>query len=118
MSVAEIGQLHNRYVRLSDKFKAAWTYNQFAGGVFKNILQRPLPYKVDFQKIFEEIRKAGDTIQTSASPQAIPMMERCERELTNVFKLLVDADSAITASILRRFFERLRNQDEKIIFNL
>lgn len=118
MSVAEIGQLHNRYVRLSDKFKAGWTYNQFAGGVFKNLLQQPLPYKVDFQKIYEEIRKAGDTIQTSAPSHATPMMERCERELQSVFKMLVEADGHVTASILRRFFERLRTQDEKIIFNL
>lgn len=118
MSVAEIGQLHNRYVRLSDKFKAAWTYNQFVGGVFKNILQQPLPYKVDFQKLYEEIKKAGDTIQTSIAASATPVMERCERELQHVFKQLLEADNHVGASILRRFFEKLRTQDEKIIFNL
>ncbi|HEY5610859.1 MAG TPA: hypothetical protein VIL97_06615, partial [Thermoanaerobaculia bacterium] len=65
MSVAEIGQLHTRYVRLSEKFKAVWTYNQFATGVFKNFLQAPLPYRIDFQKIYESLKTACDVIQSS-----------------------------------------------------
>ena len=118
MSVAQIGQLHTRYVRLSDKFKTVWTYNQFAGGVYKNILHRPLPYKIDFQKLFDEIRKAGDVIQSANSADATPLMESAERALQKIFAELVDADAEIGASILRRFFEKLRTQDEKIIFNL
>lgn len=118
MSVAEIGQLHNRYVRLSDKFKAVWTYNQFAAGVFKNLLQQNLPYKLDFQKLYEEIRKAGDLIQSAAAPTVAPMMDRSERELQATFRHLMLADEYITPSILRRFFEKLRKQDDKIIFQL
>lgn len=118
MSVAEIGQLHGRYVRLSDRFKAVWTFNQFAAGVYKNFLQQPLPYQIDFQKVYEEIRRAGDTIQTSTPSDAIPIMERSERELQQTFATLLEADQKIDPSILRRFFEKLRRQDEKIIFNL
>lgn len=118
MSVAEISQLHNRYVRLSDKFKAAWTYNQFAGGVFKSFLQRAIPYKIDFQKLYDEIRHAGDTIQSAVAINAAPVLDRCERELQSAYKHLIEADDQVGASILRRFFEKLRTQDEKIIFNL
>jgi hypothetical protein len=118
MSVAEIGQLHNRYVRLSDTFKAVWTYNQFASGVYKNFLQQPLPYRIDFQKLYEEIRKAGDLIQTATPAHALPLMEDADRELQATFKQLLVADEQITASVLRRFFEKLRRQDDKIIFHL
>lgn len=118
MSVAEIGQLHGRYVRLSDRFKAVWTYNQFAGGVYKNLIQKPLPYSVDFQKIFDEIRRAGDTIQTSTPADAAPIMDQCEKELQRSVLLLMQADTEISASVIRRFFEKIRRQDEKIIFNL
>lgn len=118
MSVAEIGQLHNRYVRVSDKFKSVWTYNQFASGVYKNFLQQPLPYRIDFQKLYEEIRRAGDVIQSATSAAAGPMMDQSERELQLIFKQLLSADEQITPSILRRFFEKLRRQDDKIIFHL
>src|SRR5207237_4823547 len=53
MSVSEIGLLHARYVRLSDRFKSIWTYHQFASGLFKNLLGMPLPYAIDFQKIYD-----------------------------------------------------------------
>ena len=46
MSVTEIGLLHARYVRLSDRFKSIWTYHQFASGLFKNLVRAPLPYNV------------------------------------------------------------------------
>ncbi|HVT02785.1 MAG TPA: hypothetical protein VHL58_05345 [Thermoanaerobaculia bacterium] len=119
MSVAEIGQLHGRYVRLSDKFKSIWTYNQFAAGVYKNILQLPLPYKIDFQKVYDTIRVAGDAIQSNVgSASAAPLLESCEIELQPIVTELAAADELITASILRRFFEKLRRQDDKIIFNL
>lgn len=118
MSVAEIGQLHTRYVRLSDKFKAAWTWHQFASGVFKNFLQRDVPYAIDFQSIYEELKRAYDTIQSAASMSAGPMMDRSEVKLDAAISELLTADAFFSPSILRRFFEGLRRQDEKILFNV
>ncbi len=118
MSVTEIGQLHNRYLRLSEKFKALWTYNQFAAGVYKNFLDRPIPYNINFQGIYDSIKKASDVIQTGVPSNASPMMDKSEKDLQVVIQQLVEADQAITASILRRFFEKLRRQDEKIVFYL
>lgn len=118
MSVAEIGQLHGRYVRLSDEFKAIWTYNQFAAGVYKSFLHAPLPYRVDFQKLYENIRASSDLIQSSNPQNAVPILERCERELNTITRLLVGADDGVKPSVLRRFLEKLKQQDEKIIFNL
>lgn len=118
MSVAEIGQLHSRYVRLSDKFKAAWTYNQFASGVYKNLLQRDLPYRIDFQVLYDEIKNACDVIQSAASATAGPMMDRSDQRLERAVAELLSADAPISASVLRRFFQGLKRQDEKIIFNI
>lgn len=118
MSVAEIGQLHNRYVRISDKFKSLWTYHQFAAGVYKTFVQRRLPYEIDFQKVYESIRKAGDIIQSSSAPSAAQMMEKTDHDMQAVISALLEADLVITAPILRRFFEKLKRQDEKIVFHL
>jgi hypothetical protein len=117
MSVADIGELHNRYVRLSDQFKSAWTYNQFAVGVYKSLLVRPLPYSIEFQKIYELIKTAGDGIQLS-DRDALRKMDECEKQFPAVFAKLVEADAPVTPPILRKFFEKLRRQDDKIIFHL
>jgi hypothetical protein len=118
MSVAEIGHLHSRYVRLSDRFKAAWTYHQFASGIYKNFFAESLVINSDFQKLFESIRQAGDAIQHSSPVGALPLMAECDRRLFQAFEQLINADGRIGPSVVRRFFEKLRRQDEKIIFNL
>ncbi|MGA7616875.1 MAG: hypothetical protein WBX15_17020 [Thermoanaerobaculia bacterium] len=118
MSVADISRLHSMYVRLSDEFKSLWTFHQFAAGVFKSVFQKPAPYEIRFQEIYEEIRKASDMIQSAFPADALKMMQKSEGELQRAGVQLLKADAEIGASVLRRFFERLRQQDEKIIFNL
>ncbi|MBI2213766.1 MAG: hypothetical protein HYU52_08975 [Acidobacteria bacterium] len=118
MSVAQIGELHNRYVRLSDQFKAVWTYNQFATGVFKNILQQPLPYKIEFQKHYDEIRAAGDAIQTVGGGDGAARIGACEAAIAPILRQVAAADALVTAGVVRRFFEKLRRSDDKIIFHL
>ncbi len=118
MSVPEISQLHGRYVRLSDRFKTLWTYHQLASGVYKNLIDLPLPYNIDFQRVYEPIRKVADVIQSAAAATAAEMMDRSDRELQNVTRQLLGADDELSPSLIRRFFEKTRAQDEKIIFQL
>lgn len=118
MSVAEIGLLHGRYVRLSERFKAVWTFNQLATGMFRNLIARDLPYTYDFQQLYEQIRSAGEKIQTGSPADAAPLMDTVAGELDRVLVLLLETDAQVTPSILRRFFEKLQRQDEKILFNL
>ena len=67
MSVTEIGLLHGRFVRLSDRFKAIWTYHQFAAGVFKNFLEIPLPYQIDpLTQALEALWRKGITVVVPA----------------------------------------------------
>jgi len=119
MAIAEIGQLHSRYVRLSDKFKALWTYNQFATSVYKNLLRLPLPYSIDFPAIYDSIRRVSDVIQSTAGNKAVPMIEQSERDLQRSTVPLLEADQLITPPNLRRFLDSLkRKDDKKVIFFL
>src|SRR5437588_768301 len=115
MSVAEIGVLHGRYVRLTDRFKAIWTHHQFVSAVFKTFLHQSLPYNVDFQKIYDPIRSVSrmTTAPKPAEPaQPLPLSSRAvERTTTSLLR----ADDQISASHLRRFFEKLKRQDESIV---
>ncbi|MBV9492831.1 MAG: hypothetical protein JOZ54_01190 [Acidobacteria bacterium] len=118
MSVAEIGALHARYVRMSDRFKSLWTYHQFASGVFKNFLGLSLPYAVDFQKIFERIKAIGGTLNAAQAAEAQSALSVSELGLDRISRQVLDADAQIPPSMLRRFLEKVKKQDETIIHSL
>lgn len=118
MSVAEIGALHARYVRMSDRFKSLWTYHQFAAGVFKNFLGQPLPYAVDFQKLFERIKAIGGTLNAAQAVDAQSALATNEQALDRIYRQVLDADARIPPSMLRRFLEKVKKQDESIIHSL
>ena len=82
MAIVDIGQLHSRYVRLADRFKALWTYNQLVTSVYKNVLHLPVPYTIDFPAVYEKIKGASDVIQSSNSADADPMMGRASAPWT------------------------------------
>lgn len=115
MSVAEIGVLHGRYVRLSDRFKSVWTYHQFASGVFKSLLATPLPYRIDFQNVYDRIKAASTTLTASQSHEAAAALGLCELALDRIASQLLRADDQVSASTVRRFFEKLKRQDEGIV---
>lgn len=118
MTVVEVGALHARYVRVSDRFKAMWTYHQFATGTYRNLLDAPLPYEVDFTAVYDGIKTIAGLLNISQAERAMGELERAETVLEKVSKQLLLADDRITPSLLRRFFEKLKRQDDNIIFYL
>lgn len=118
MSVAEIGALHARYVRLSDRFKALWTYHQFAGGAFKMLLDAPLPYSVDFPRIYEKVKAIGPLLNAAQLAEVQSALAVSEQALDRVSRQLLDADQRIVPPVVRRFVEKLKRQDENILHYL
>jgi hypothetical protein len=118
MSVVDIGVLHGRYVRLTDRFKAVWTYHQFASAVFKNFLDAPLPYSIDFQSTYDRIKGVSATLNAAQAREAMANMDLCDLALERASEPLLRADDQITTPIVRRFFEKLKKQDETIVQNL
>lgn len=115
MSVTEIGLLHTRYVRLSDRFKSIWTYHQFASGLFKNLLHTPLPYSIDFQKIYDRVKSVSGMLNGAQLEEGSNAINLGELALDRATAQLLRADDDITPSTVRRFFEKLKRQDETII---
>jgi len=115
MSVAEIGLLHGRYARLSDRFKSMWTYHQFASGVFKSVLATPLPYRIDFQNTFDRIKAASANLNAGQMQEAGAALGLCELALDRIATQLLRADDQVSASSVRRFFEKLKEYDENIV---
>src|SRR3989440_8109123 len=106
MSVVDIAVLHGRYVRLTDRFKSVWTYHQFAAAVFKNFLDAPLPYTIDFQAAYDRIKGVSATLNAAQARDASAAMDLCDLALERASQPLLRADDQITTPIVRRFFEK------------
>jgi len=115
VSVTEIGVLHGRWLRLSDRFKSLWTFHQFATGVYLNLLRVDLPYSFDFQRTYEKIKGVTGKLNATEIADAATVITRSEVILDGATESLLKADDGITPSLVRRFFEKLKRQDDNII---
>jgi hypothetical protein len=86
-----------------------------APGLVQALREARCPVDIDFQTLFARLKELG---QELAHPDA----GRTERQLTLLAaqldrnaELLLRVDADVSPSLLRRFFDRLRNQDEKVL---
>ena len=118
MSVERIQLLHEDYIRLTERFKALWTFHQFVRGMSKTFFSTEPGYAVDFNGLYEEVRGVAGQIPTG-SPEAVePMIRDLNERLDEVAREMREVDRKISPSYVRRFFEKVRPQDEKIAFYL
>ncbi|HEY6929962.1 MAG TPA: hypothetical protein VJA66_09835 [Thermoanaerobaculia bacterium] len=118
MSVERIQLLHEDYIRLTERFKALWTFHQFLRGVYKTFFSSEPGYSLDFNTLYEEVRGIAAQINTG-SPEAVePLIRNLWTQLDGVTTLLREVDRKVSPSFVRRFFEKVRPQDEKIAFYL
>ncbi len=118
MFVERVQLLHEDYIRLTERFKALWTFHQFLRGVYKTFFSSEPGYELDFNALYDEIRKIAADIN-SASPEATgPRLKQLFEKLDSVSATLRDVDRKVSPSFVRRFFERVRPEDEKIAFYL
>ncbi len=115
MSVVELSALQNRYSRATDRFKAVWTFHQFATGVFGKILNQQLPYEIDFTRLYDRIKHVSSVLNVAQAAQAARGLDDIELGIERVSRELLTADDKISPSIVRRFFEKLKRQDDNII---
>jgi len=115
VSVVELGALQSRYARASDRFKAVWTYHQFASGVFAKLLNEKVPYEIDFNQLYERIKRISSMLNVAEAAVASLGLDHAETATTRASRELIAADDRISPSVVRRFFEKLKRQDDNII---
>lgn len=115
MKVVEAGALQSRFARVSDRFKAAWTAHQFASGTFAQFLSAPLPYAIDFGRMFDAIKAAGRMLSGTYPMEAAGALDQLDDALDDATKKILIADASISPSLLRRFFERLERPDDSLV---
>ncbi len=107
-----------RFTRLSDRFRSLWTFYQFLGGVFKHLGRGPVPFSYDFQEFYRRVQEAAPRVGLENVSGIEQELDSIEKEICSIHEQLATIDAKLAPSLLRRFFDRLHQQDEKILLVL
>lgn len=119
MSVQELSLLHRRYIDLSDRFKAAWTFHQFLQGIHKVFSDADVGRDaIDFQTVYANLKSVSQNLNASATKPLREQLERVEAELARKIERLLVEDSRVSPGLLRQFFQRVANYNDKILLQL
>ena len=111
MSEFGLHELNQRYVRLTDSCRSQWTFYQYLQGLFKHLFNSPCPIEIDFPSLFNEFRQLGSELGHPEPGRTDKTMTHLGVRLDTQGRKLLKVDEQIEPSLLRRFFDRLRNQD-------
>jgi len=114
-SIVDLKTIHDAYTRLTEKFKTFWTFHQFLQGVHKTFFGDAPGYNVDFQGLYDEIRAVTTVMNVEPPPVVIDRINQLDGRLDVVYRALSADDEKIAASWVRRFFEKVRTEDEKLL---
>jgi len=115
MGAIGLHELNQRYVRLTDRCRSQWTFYQYLQGLFKHLFNSPCPIEIDFPTLFNELRQLGAGLGHPETGRTDKTISHLNARLDVQARKLLEVDGQIPPSLLRRFFDRLRNQDEKVL---
>jgi hypothetical protein len=87
-------------------------------GVYKHRGEGAIPYEYDFQALYERIQALIPQVSGDVDRRVLIEFESIERELDRIHRELERLEGQFPPSYLRRFFDHLKRQDEKILFAL
>ena len=115
----DLNRVHRRYIRVSNHFKSAWTFHQFLQGLQKVFADGNVrSYPADFQPVYNDLKSAAQTLTETTTEQVSRQLDSIEHRLAPICQGLLHADDEIAPSLLRQFFQRVKNYDENILGQL
>jgi hypothetical protein len=114
-SIVDLKTLHDAYTRLTEKFKTFWTFHQFLQGVHKTFFGDVPGYQIDFQGLYDQIKSVTTILNVQPPPVVMDQINQLDGRLDVVYRALSADDEKIAASWVRRFFEKVRTEDEKLL---
>ncbi len=118
MEQPSVHALSERFTRLSDRFRSLWTFYQFLSGVYKHRGEGTVPFTYDFQALYRRVQELVPRMGVDESQQAEQDFNQLSRELDRIQGEMVQIEHRFPPSLLRRFFDHLKRQDEKILYAL
>jgi len=119
MSVHEIQRLHSRYSDLSNRFRAAWAFNQYLESLRKVFREGPRPdVSGGFQEVHGELKSISERLGAGDPEQLRDELDGIERRLGGLTSSLVEEDSRVPPELVRQFFRRVKNQGDNLLTQL
>jgi hypothetical protein len=115
MQAPSTHSLSVRYTTLSDRFRSLWTFYQFLGGMLKHLGEGPMPYSYDFQGLHQQLKELVHKIGVESTVDVTPELDQLERELDRIQRELARIESQFAPSVMRKFFDHIKRQDEKVL---
>jgi hypothetical protein len=115
MEAPGVHPMSARYTLLSDRFRSLWTFSQFLAGVFKHQGDGPVPFTYDFQALHGRMEQLIPKIGTESDETASRELDQLERELERIHRDLARIEGGFSPSVLRKFFDHIKRQDEKVL---
>jgi hypothetical protein len=118
-TVQELSVLHRRYADTSHRFRAGWTFHQFLQSLSKTLLQHVEdPHSTEFQNLYTGLKEISQNLNASETERIRPRLEAIDHRLSELIAALEAEDTKVTPDLLRQFFRRVKNYDEKILSQL
>jgi hypothetical protein len=115
MGTPEAASASVRYTTLSDRFRSLWTFYQFLSGVLKHMGEGPIPYSYDFRGLHRHLQELVHTVGLEGTSRAATELDQVERELDRIHRELARIDGEFAPSVLRKFFDYIKRQDETVL---
>lgn len=119
MSVEELGVLHQRYVDLSHRFRAAWVFHQFIQSL-KKVFDGSAGtgFASEFQEVYSDLKEVSQVLTASETEHTRERLDSIEDRLGPLTDELVEEDSKVAPQRMRQFFHRFQRYDDKILLQL
>src|SRR5215471_83749 len=111
MSVERIQLLLDDYIRLTERFKALWTFHQFLRGICKTFGSPSPDAGNDFNALYEDVKAAGAELGSNPPETVSHRIHELSARIESVAAELRETDRGISPSLVRRFFDKIRPQD-------
>jgi hypothetical protein len=109
MEEPEALSLDQQYSRLSDRFGAAWTINQFFQGLHKMLMDGvQVPYSEDLHSLYRELQTIPGSIASQSEDVCTLKLNAFRYRLDSVETQILQEDSNISPSLLRLFLQKMR----------
>ena len=118
MSAEQSRHFERDYIRLTERFKALSTFSQFLQGIHRAFLPGSAAPAPDLGPLYEEVKALPDRIRADPRDSVRDRIRGIETKLEAAAADLRESDLALSPSLTRRFFEKVRPADERIPFYL
>ena len=118
MSAEPAQHFERDYIRLTERFKALSTFSQFLQGIHRAFLPMADEHVPDLGSLYEELKVLSGRLHDDQPERVQELIRDIEAKLEAAAVQLRDADMALSPSLTRRYFEKVRPGDDRIPFYL